>query len=204
MFCLMLLSYFIVKYVEIYLVRRMLKDTRITPCTIYDLHLEYLYYFQGSHSWPRLVRCDAAGSKITKRSREFYIWLLFFFKSKALVSNHRPCKTRWNSFSWPSFCAKAGLKPFRLKSFVYQNKVDFQRFQGFQGIHLLQHFMTEEPDLFIQCQHHKLAARFQTPQNTDLDESCQLKSPWTTTSICTKPTYGTRSSKGNFPVPSAQ
>lgn len=60
--------------------------------------------------------------------------------------------------------------------------------------------MTEEPDLFIWRQYQKLVARFQTSQNNDLNESCQLKSPRTTTSIYTKPTYGTSSSKGNFPL----
>lgn len=73
------LSYFIVKYVGRYFVGRMLTDTRITSCSIYDLHLEYLYCFPGSHSWPRLVPCDAAGSKSIKRSKEFYDWMLGFF-----------------------------------------------------------------------------------------------------------------------------
>lgn len=60
------------------------------------------------------------------------------------------------------------------------------------------------PRLLHPVQTCELVAWFQTSQNTDLNESCKLKSPRTTTSNYTKPTYGTSSSKRDFPVPSEQ
>lgn len=90
------------------------------------------------------------------------------------------------------------LKHTDLRALCTNLKWIFQGFE-FPGTPFTSALITAERDLFIWCQQHELVAQNQTSHHNGLNESCQLKSPRTTTSIYTKHTYGTDSSKGTPP-----
>lgn len=103
-------------------------------------------------------------------------------------------------FSVSTSVQKMNLKHTDLRALCTNLKWIFQAFE-FPGTPFTSALITAERDLFIWCQHHELVAQNQTSHHTGLNESCQLKSPRTTTSIYTKHTYGTDNSKGTPPCP---